>query len=107
MRIDSRISVMKLESRISSTKKLNVPGTPSAGKKPKILLPIGQYPIRITHYSRNIPNTQRAGAPSVYSIERMAALCQMFFACDHCSFGSTHRSEEHTSELQSRGHLVC
>src|SRR5439155_23003137 len=28
-------------------------------------------------------------------------------AADHVRAGDHHRSEEHTSELQSRGHLVC
>src|SRR5215213_8522164 len=41
------------------------------------------------HQRRTSPRTQRAGAASVYSIERTAALCQILRACDHWILGST------------------
>src|SRR3712207_7705065 len=33
--------------------------------------------------------------------------CSHFVALSHCTTSNYHRSEEHTSELQSRQYLVC
>src|SRR5690625_3851191 len=50
------------------------------------------------------------GAHGGYSLARPAeeiSIAQIIDALDDQPFGLTERSEEHTSELQSRGHLVC
>src|SRR5690625_5821178 len=53
-----------------------------------------------TGYRSDVPwfNTGKENTWSERQIRR---------ASDHIAAGDTERSEEHTSELQSRGHLVC
>src|SRR5437870_3772560 len=48
------------------------------------------------------PPDQRAGLGSIPVIRKPIDLDELRFAIDRVT-----RSEEHTSELQSRGHLVC
>src|SRR5690625_3893682 len=51
------------------------------------------------HPSRDRQMKRRAGKPGVRIIDCPSAR--------HANTGERRRSEEHTSELQSRGHLVC
>src|SRR5690625_994649 len=62
--------------------------------------------------ARSMPRAAVASRPSVTSRDRglmsgeVVSVSMLMQAC-YARFQHPHRSEEHTSELQSRGHLVC
>src|SRR5690625_477790 len=68
---------------------------------------IDEIPYENTPISLNHASGKTAGALQVHWIHKMNNL-EEWRATSHASSpDSLERSEEHTSELQSRGHLVC
>src|SRR5258707_4538251 len=56
---------------------------------------------------RSLPDAAKTGQPQGAMVQT-ACVCGASFAASTCSVvGSMNRSEEHTSELQSRQYLVC
>src|SRR5690625_5784233 len=52
-------------------------------------------------------NSSRLGFRAERDFDGIVAIMQIEQEIDYSDSGSNWRSEEHTSELQSRGHLVC